>query len=107
MSFGLTFADATTQVAVQIDRATKAVSNPNTARDNLTIGGRTVSWGPALGRPGNTLDVQLDDGTVLIVYVADPARYPLEEVTKLVEQADLTQVFADPTTWTPATAALP
>lgn len=90
-------------------------------RTALTVGGRPAVTGSAVdqaherpvGGPAPLLDarvlaVDLGDGSVLLVLVGNPAvdRYPVDVLTRIAEEADVSMSMADPSTWIPAPEAV-
>lgn len=77
-------------------------------RTALTVGGRPAVTGPASEFDARVLAVDLGDGSVFLVLVGNPAvdRYPVDVLSRIAEEADVSMSMADPSTWIPAPEAV-
>lgn len=90
-------------------------------RTTVTVGGRPAFLGPAVNQAwepaadgtqplfdARVLAVDLGDGSVLLITIGNPAaeRYPLEVMTRIAEEIDVSMSMADPSTWIPAPEAV-
>lgn len=90
-------------------------------RTTLTVGGRPAVTGPAVDqaqeRPiggqqalldAQVLAVDVGDGSALLVLVGNPSadRYPVDVLSRIAEEADVSMPLADPSTWVPAPEAV-
>ncbi len=90
-------------------------------RSTLTVGGRPAVTGPAVDQsrdpaargPRSLLDarilaVDVGDGSALLVRVGNRAadRYPIEVLSHIAEEADVSMSMTDPSTWIPAPEAV-
>lgn len=90
-------------------------------RTALTVAGRSAVVGPALDEArepsaagaqplldARVLAVDVGDGSALLVTVGNPSadRYPLEVLSRIAEEADVSASMADPDTWIPAPEAV-